>query len=128
MNAAAHSSDLNAVQWSALRFVATANESVRNIAAFARLNRTTPSSASQTIGSLVRQGLIIKVPGSDRRVRTLELTDRGRERLSSDPINGLVGAIATLDGADLRSLAQALSQIIRKSDGHMDHNDRSKCG
>ena len=87
-----------------------------NIAAFAQLHNKTQSSASQTIGSLERRGLVTKVPGSDRRMRILELTETGRKALKHDPIHRLARTIEELPDAELQRLARALGRILRQTD------------
>lgn len=105
---------LKSSQWSALRFVASANKSARTIAGFARLNRTTLSSASQTIDTLVRKGLITKKvgEGSDKRVRTLELTEQGRMQLASDPLYEITQSLVILSDSDLRKMAAVIRHLL----------------
>jgi DNA-binding MarR family transcriptional regulator len=104
---------LNAVQWAALRFVAGANVSARNIGAFARLQNTTHSSASQTMTSLTKGGYLRKIPGEDRRVVTLELTPKAQKALENDPIHGAADLLATLSNDQLGTLSLALEKLVR---------------
>jgi DNA-binding MarR family transcriptional regulator len=106
---------LNPAQWAALRYLANANERARETGAFAKFHRTTPSSASQTIGALVKKGMVVKKPTDDGRRRTLELTTKGRAALENDPIKHLSEAILRLPDGKLFSLAetmQALAQAL----------------
>ena len=105
-------SGLNPAQWAALRYIARANEAVRNVGAFAQHHMITPSSASQTIQALVRKGLISKKPGEDRRSRYLALTIQGERMLKEDPINKLASAIVRLSGEQLSDLASILAAIM----------------
>ena len=104
---------LNPAQWAALRHVATANESARSIGAFARLNRTTPSSASQTIGALVAKGLLTKEAGQDGRERILRLTPKGIAMLRRDPLKNIVKIIAEFSQDRQFALAEALEVLMR---------------
>jgi DNA-binding MarR family transcriptional regulator len=106
-------STLNAVQWSALRFVSTSNPSSRTIGAFAKLQQTTPSSASQTISSLVRHGFLRKTPGIDRRVKILEITAKGERLLASDPIHELAARVTRLGREERFLLAATIEKLIR---------------
>src|SRR5688500_16602055 len=69
---------LNSAQWTALRYLGNANESARQIGAFAKFHYTTPSSASQTISSLVNKGMAVKTATTDGRRWTIDLTNKGR--------------------------------------------------
>jgi DNA-binding MarR family transcriptional regulator len=104
---------LNPAQWAALRYVAQANETARNVGAFARHHLITPSSASQTIQALVRKKLVTKRSGTDRRSRSLEVTPQGQQALRSDPLNRLTKAIATLPESQLLGLADALVSLLK---------------
>src|SRR3546814_8184106 len=64
-----------------LRYLAHANESACQIGAFAKFHMTTPSSASQTISSLVSRGMVTKKAAADGRRWTLSLTAKGRRKI-----------------------------------------------
>lgn len=109
----AFAAGLNPVQWAALRHVATANESTRSIGAFARLHRTTPSSASQTIGALVAKGLLTKQVGSDGRQRILRLTPKATALLRRDPLQELAKIIGSFPPERQFALAEMLEAMMR---------------
>lgn len=105
---------LNPAQWSALRYFAQATPSVRSVVAFARHHGTTKGTASQTIAALLKKGLLDRSRGErDRRTVNLELTPAGRTVLESDPLNELAAAIASLNDAHHRNLAEGLDQVLR---------------
>jgi DNA-binding MarR family transcriptional regulator len=104
---------MNPVHWTALRYFAQANESARTIGAFAKFNRTTPSSASQTVSALETKGLLIKKAGADSRRRVIQLTARGRRLLERDPINDLARAILSLSQDEMFPLADVMGKIIQ---------------
>ena len=106
---------LNPTQWAALRHVATANKSARSIGAFARLNRTTPSSASQTIGALVAKDLLSKEAGSDARDRLLRLTPKGKVMLRRDPLKDVARIIGRFSQDQQFVLAESLEALIREA-------------
>ncbi|MBI3711265.1 MAG: MarR family transcriptional regulator [Proteobacteria bacterium] len=106
---------LNAAQWAALRYVAQADRNACNVGTFARYQLTTPSSASQTISSLVGRGLLKKSFGSDARQRTLELTPKGRKLLQRDPILEVAEVIATLSDEHLHVTAEVLERLIKET-------------
>lgn len=87
---------LNAAQWTALRYIATADHDARHVSAFAAFHLTSPSSASQTVTALVRKGLVEKHRGEDARQRTLFVTDHGRRLLDQDPLADIVEKIQGL--------------------------------
>jgi DNA-binding MarR family transcriptional regulator len=99
---------LNSAQWTALRYLATADESARHVGAFATFHLTTASSASQTLSALVRKGLIAKRPGGDARRRTLTLTEAGRQMLAHDPVSEVLARLDRLSVQQFESLADAL--------------------
>jgi len=104
---------MNPAQWTALRYLAHANESARQVGAFATFHNTTPSSASQTMGALVKRGLVARVETADARSRTLNLTKKGRQTLEHDPILDLSDVIKTLPDAQLVLLAETMKFLIQ---------------
>ena len=107
------SNGLNPAQWSALRYFHRSDESARNVGAFAKFRKTTPSSASQTISTLVKKNLIVKMHGSDRRVRTLRLSAEGRRTLKGDPIVKLKQALQGLPESKLFGMAEIMDFLTR---------------
>lgn len=103
----------NPAQWAALRYLARANESARDVGAFAKFHLTTPSSASQTMSALQRNGLISKHKGEDARQRRLALTAKGRRLLEEDPLGALAEAVATLNDDQLTQLADTLQLLAQ---------------
>jgi len=109
---------LKPAQWNALRYFGRANESARTVTAFARFHATTKSSASQTIGLLVRKGLVKTVPApEDSRSKRISLTPRGRALLETDPLTGLTDALASLDEKQLMGFVEVIDILIRRSFG-----------
>ncbi len=105
--------EMNPAQWTALRYLADANDSARQIGSFATFHQTTPSSASQTMGALVKKGLVTKSPAADGRSRVLDLTSKGRRTLAHDPIIALSDAILTLPDAQRLLLAEIVQLLIQ---------------
>jgi len=102
---------LNSAQWTALRYLATADERARHVGAFAEFHLTTASSASQTLSALVRKGLVAKRPGGDARRRTLSLTDAGRQMLAHDPLSEILARLDNLSDQQFNALADALELL-----------------
>jgi DNA-binding MarR family transcriptional regulator len=116
MASRAMSQGMKPAQWNALRYLAQANESARHVGAFAEFNRTTPSSASQTMTALVNRGLVVKKKGGgDSRQRMLALTAEGRRFLKEDPLAELANTIATLSEDQLFTMAEIMEVLIRAS-------------
>lgn len=109
------SRQVNQAQWTALRYLAHANESACQIGAFAKFHMTTPSSASQTVGALVGKGLVTKKAAADGRRWTLSLTAKGRRMLEHDPILDLTEQILGLPDAKLFELAEILQLLLQSS-------------
>jgi DNA-binding MarR family transcriptional regulator len=102
---------LNSAQWTALRYLATADESACHVGAFAAFHLTTASSASQTLSALVRKGLVAKRPGGDARRRTLSLTEAGRQILAHDPVREMLARLDGLSDQQFAVLAAALELL-----------------
>ena len=111
----AFSGGMNPVHWTALRYISQANESARQIGAFAKFHMTTPSSASQTMTALENKGLVTKKAGPDGRQRILELTPKGRRLLSKDPIQALAASIQTLSDDQMFLMAEVMENLTRIS-------------
>jgi len=117
---------LRPAQWGALRYFAQAEDHARTVGRFARHNMITAGSASQTIETLVRRGLLERVPqANDRRSYRLDLTEDGHHHLQQDPIRKLVAAVEQLDNADSSQLASTLVRIVEHMLGGRLTIDRS---
>jgi DNA-binding MarR family transcriptional regulator len=106
---------LNSAQWTALRYLATADEQACNVGAFAAFHLTTASSASQTLSALVRKGLVAKRPGGDARRRTLSLTETGRQMLAHDPWGEILGRLDGMPDHQFDILAAAIDVLIGRA-------------
>lgn len=100
---------LHAAQWEALRYFARANESARTVTAFADARGTTQGTATQTIATLVRKGLLVRRPrADDRRSIQIDITEPGRDLLASDPLQHLLVTLGRLSAEDREALARGL--------------------
>ena len=106
---------LNPAQWAALRYIAQSagEQEVPTISGFARLRLTTPSSASQTVSSLVRLGLVARASAADKRQRPLELTQQGQTLLKRDPLKHLASMVAGLSSESLVAFSGVLDIVMR---------------
>lgn len=104
---------LTSAQWAALRYFSRANRFSRTVSAFADFHSTTRGTASQTVKSLVRRGLLSR-SRSDRDGRSIrfDLTDQGRSALRQDPFETLVGAVVKLPQPVRRQMGAALEQML----------------
>ena len=125
MASRAFTNGMNPVHWTALRYINQANESARNIGAFAKFHMTTPSSASQTMTALENKGLVAKKVGPDGRQRMIELTPKGKRLLSKDPIHTLAGSIATLSDEQMNLMAEVMENLTRISVREPDDSENS---
>jgi DNA-binding MarR family transcriptional regulator len=107
------SKGLRSAQWAALRYFHQTEDRARTVGRFAEYNMTTPSSASQTIETLVNRGFLrrTKVEGDQRSYR-VDLTPSGRRLLAKDPLNVLVGALSALSTEDQRRFAEHLEKLF----------------
>ncbi len=108
-------SALTAAQWTCLRFLARANSPSRTPSAFARFQGTTRGTASQIVKSLEGPGLILRARAErDRRSTRFDVTETGRVMLDNDPLRGLIGVIAAIDG---RERDRFLETLLRLASG-----------
>lgn len=104
---------LGPVQWRALRYFATAAASASTLTAYSSHHATTKASASKTLNSLIRKGLMRRIPNpADARSHFIELTETGRRLLAEDPIRPLTAAIGRLGEHDRAAVAEALKMIV----------------
>lgn len=109
-----YSDGLRPAQWAALRYFGRAEPQARTVGRFAQHNMVTPGSASQTIQTLVKRGMLVRLPAEhDRRSHRVDLTEQGHNALVSDPIVRLVDAIRKLDGDDGVKLADLMASILQ---------------
>jgi len=105
-------SELTAVQWTAMRFFARANQVSRTPSAFASFHATTRGTASQVIKSLMLKGYLARHEAvDDRRSVRLDLTSGGASIMRHDPLHSLTDAIDRLDGSLRTALRQALPAL-----------------
>ncbi|MEI4232309.1 MarR family winged helix-turn-helix transcriptional regulator [Roseovarius sp. D22-M7] len=105
-------SRLTAAQWTCLRFFASANGSTRTPSGFAQFQATTRGTASQTIKTLERRGLIARhKSATDGRSVRFDLTPDGQAMLAEDPLRDLVASIGDLAPDQRANLLEALSHL-----------------
>ena len=105
---------LRSAQWVALRYFHQAEDRARTVGRLARYNMTTPSSASQTIETLVNRGFLRRAKvDSDQRSYRLDLTPSGRRLLAKDPLNLLVDALSALPAEDQLQFAEHLEKLFQ---------------
>lgn len=106
-------SDLRPAQWTALRFFDRSAKENCTVSAFAEHNRTSRSSASQTINGLVNRGLLVRVAvPEDRRTHRLHLTTRARALLGQDPLGKLEHALGEMAEDNRRQLTLHLQDLL----------------
>lgn len=106
--------DLAPVQWSALRYLATAGASARTVSGLAAYSGVNQSSASRTIQLLQGKGLVtIAVDSGDGRVKNVSLTPAGHDLLQRDPLIRLAGAVAkALDPGEVAMSGTLLEKVL----------------
>lgn len=104
---------LTPAQWTALRYLARANDASRTPSGFASFHATTRGTATQTLKTLEARGLIGRAPARrDGRSVCYDLTDAGRGLLAEDPLRDLSGSIAALPAVLQTALADALPRLV----------------
>jgi DNA-binding MarR family transcriptional regulator len=93
--------ELRSSQWAALRFFAGAGPRERTVKAFAEYNSTSTASASQTVSTLVRRGLLSSAASRhDGRSKEVAVTEAGRRFLKRDPLRLLARTLESLAPRD----------------------------
>lgn len=109
----AHASDLQPVQWEALRYLSRANRFSRHGAALTAFLGSTKGTVSQTVKALESKGLLRnRADPKDRRRNRLSLTAKGRRLLEQDPIEAMTAAIRLLPASTLSVLDDGLARLL----------------
>lgn len=102
-------------QWAALRFFDSASPNVKTVSGFADMNRTTKSSASQTIATLVSKKWLERVPDeTDGRRHRLKVTKAGKTLLENDPVDELAEAISKSPSSQQYELAVIVTHLYQE--------------
>lgn len=110
-------SGLSDSEWSALRFLARANEFSRTPSALTAFLDTHRSAAAQIAAILQSKGLVVRKPSSyDKRSITLSVTREGEKFLERDPINALREQIVALEDENRSQLRNSLREILIRLD------------
>lgn len=113
MRGLGHDGGLNPAQWEALRFLAHAEEAARTPSHMARYLGATKGTTSQTVASLEKKGLVIKLEHvADSRSMTLALTSEGQAKLVGDPLLKVLEAIGALKPKTRRRFDKAVAAIL----------------
>ncbi len=106
---------LTPLQWSALRYLALANDISRTVSGFAAYNATSKGTASQVIKTLVDKELVRRERSPhDARSAQLLLTPGGQRALESGGDNHLSAAIGALSDAERQRLEQLLAALMER--------------
>lgn len=105
--------DLQAAQWSALRYFAMAGTKARNVVGLAKFQGINPGTASRTIGGLARKDFItVSIDPRDRRSRIISLTQKGNDLLARDPLHVVEEAVAAMPTSQREGLANGLRALL----------------
>jgi DNA-binding MarR family transcriptional regulator len=113
MHSAGHSSGLYPAQWSALRYLASAEPKERTSIAIARFQQMAAGPVTRTVRTLIQKGLVAKAGmAGHHKSERLDLTEAGLALLKRDPLNAVDQVVAALNPAQKAMLAGILGQII----------------
>ncbi|MDQ2105488.1 MarR family winged helix-turn-helix transcriptional regulator [Azospirillum isscasi] len=115
LHASGHAEGLYPAQWVALRYFAEVSEAQRTASALARYQDLAIASVARTVVTLVDKGLLTKRPNPrDARADLLELTEKGRELLKSDPRLALERALAEIPEEDIEAYARTATKLLQR--------------
>lgn len=104
--------DLTPSQWAALHYYHRANRPSQTLKAFAAYHATSTGSTSQTLKSLVRDGLLIRrTSRDDKRNAQFELTDKGLTTIKKTPFNRFASHINQLPTNTRIELAETIKTL-----------------
>lgn len=110
---AGHAGGLVPAQWEVLRYLARANRLSRSPGVVARYLGTTKGTVSQSLLTLQKKGLVTRRTSAvDERQVLLDLTEAGRAKLTSDPLQALASDLDNLGGKTRRRLARGISELL----------------
>lgn len=123
LHSAGHSHGLYPAQWSALRYLASAEANACTSSALARFQQLAVGPVTRTVRTLIDKGLVRKAGmGAHHRSERLELTPEGHALLAQDPLWTIDAALRGLDRNQASQLAAILGQIIAAL-GHGSEDD-----
>lgn len=109
---------LNPAQWEALRYLKRANTCSRTPGGIAEFLCATKGTVSQTVNALKCKGLIDCRPSEkDKRVQLLDLTPKGHDLLSRDPVHKLEEFAYDLEGEQGAQIVNGLSELLSSLQG-----------
>lgn len=115
LHAMGHAEGLYPAQWVALRYFAEVSEAQRTASALARYQDLAIASVARTVVTLVDKRLLNKLPNPrDARADLLEVTEKGRELLKSDPRLVLEAALAEMPDEDIEAYARAATKLLQR--------------
>lgn len=108
-----HSSAIQPLQWSILRYLREASLEARDVKSIGRYVGVTPAPVSRAIRTLETRGLVTRGehPKSKRSV-TVTLTEHGRVALEGDPILKIARRIELLDTRERKIFINSLRQLM----------------
>lgn len=100
-------------QWEVLRYLAAANVFSNSPKALARYLGATKGTVSQTVGTLVSKGLVVKsARAGDERSVTLVVSEAGHAMLKQDPLQFAVTSIEAMGDKTRRRFSKGLLEIL----------------
>ncbi|KEJ96780.1 MarR family winged helix-turn-helix transcriptional regulator [Pseudosulfitobacter pseudonitzschiae] len=109
---ARHSSEIQPLQWSILRYLARSPEDQRQLRRIAPFLNLTPSPVARAITTLAQRGLVTqRVNNSDSRIKTISLTQLGLEALSQDPIVDVATRIDALPEGERQDFIRSVRTL-----------------
>jgi DNA-binding MarR family transcriptional regulator len=112
LHSAGHTGGLYPAQWTALRYLANARPADRTSAALARFQQMASGPVTRTVRTLIAKELVVKAGQAvHHRSEQLDVTQKGRNLLASDPLLQVDKVLAALPEAQAKTLAAILARI-----------------
>ncbi|ASM73341.1 MULTISPECIES: MarR family winged helix-turn-helix transcriptional regulator [Roseobacteraceae] len=109
---ARHSSEIQPLQWSILRYLARVPEDQRQLSRIAPFLNLTAAPVARALTTLAQRGMLTqRVSETDSRIKTITLTELGVDALRQDPIISVASRIDTLPENERRDFIKSIRSI-----------------
>lgn len=116
---ARHSSEIQPLQWSILRYLARTPEDQRQLRRIAPFLNLTPSPVARAIITLAQRGLVTQsISKADSRIKTITLTRLGLEALEQDPIVAVASRIEALPERERQDFIRSVRTLALDTAHH----------
>ena len=113
-----HSTAIQPLQWTILRYLSATSEETRDIKSISRYVGITPAPISRAVSTLEGRQLVKRRPHpASKRSVMVTITEKGLEKLEDDPILKIANSITSLNERDRDRFVRILRQLMINENG-----------